>query len=602
MQRAAIWSGRGSAAVDAGDLQAAKACFLEAVKADGHNASHRLHLAIVLEALGELAAAAEQLTEALRRDSRSVDATRRLVSLAGRIGFAGAARLDSIGLRAALKHDRIDREVLGQAVLRWLAQRKPLGDALAVGRTNGGMEAARRLCLVRTTPLLTDELFLDVLRSAINEQLEIELLLSALRSVLLLEVPATRFDDRGLWSFALALMQQCWSNEHVWSVSDTEAQRSASVPFDSASFLSGDIAAGRQFVLKSLYRPIAEILGADITARAAAGIRPKALRDIVTARLAEVEDERARRAGVVRVGTISDPTSRAVAKQYESNPYPRWVSLGIERDADFRRRLDSFFLPDRLRFLNAPFEVLVAGCGTGKQVVQALKYGANARLTAVDLSAAALAYASRMAEKFGMAEVAFVQADLQEFCLMRDMQSRFHVIECVGVLHHMDHPLQGWRTLLKALAPGGLIRIGVYSALARSDLMALRRDAAYPGAGCGKDALRAFREVLKARETERPTLLSRIADFYSTSEFRDLLLHVCEQGLTITDIQKFLHAEGLVFRGFHLPPEAVALFRTRFPDDPWPGRLENWAELEAADPRLFLAMYNLWCDRFQGGK
>ena len=55
------WSERGSAAVDVGDLVTAKQCFARAVKEESRNARHRLHLAIVLEGLGELAATGREL-------------------------------------------------------------------------------------------------------------------------------------------------------------------------------------------------------------------------------------------------------------------------------------------------------------------------------------------------------------------------------------------------------------------------------------------------------------------------------------------------------------------------------------------------------------
>ena len=245
MQRTSTWSERGSAAVNAGDLATAKACFLEAVKAEGRKASHRLHLALVLEGLGEGGAAAQRLTEALRLDAASSDAARRLASLAGRYAFTGDLQLDPIGLRAALRHDRIDRDVVAHAAMHYLSARSPLGGALAEGRSNGWLEAARTLCLARTSPLLADDLFLDILRSAINIQPEIEWLLTALRRVLLLELPIARFEDRALDGFVFALMQQCWANEYVWAVSSEEAQHLAANPIDLGRLLAGDLAAGR---------------------------------------------------------------------------------------------------------------------------------------------------------------------------------------------------------------------------------------------------------------------------------------------------------------------------------------------------------------------
>src|SRR5689334_18581429 len=70
------WGAQGAAAIAAGDLDAAKRSFGAAVRAEVKNPLYRFQLAVVLEGLGEFAAAAEQLTIALRLDPKSIDAAR----------------------------------------------------------------------------------------------------------------------------------------------------------------------------------------------------------------------------------------------------------------------------------------------------------------------------------------------------------------------------------------------------------------------------------------------------------------------------------------------------------------------------------------------
>src|SRR5262245_30477328 len=219
------WSERGSAAVDLGDLEAARLCFAEAVREDRGNASHRYHLAVVQEALGELGAAGASLTAALRLDPRMADAARRLSLLAGRCDLPGEVPLDSAGLKAALAHDTVDRVLIAEAAMRQLADAGPLAAALAAGRSEGWLATARGLCRDRTAPLLRDDLFMEVLRTGIFRNPEIERLLTALRRVLLLDVPEQRLEERALFEFGLALAQHCQINEHVWAASDEEAHR-----------------------------------------------------------------------------------------------------------------------------------------------------------------------------------------------------------------------------------------------------------------------------------------------------------------------------------------------------------------------------------------
>jgi hypothetical protein len=171
------------------------------------------------------------------------------------------------------------------------------------------------------------------------------------------------------------------------------------------------------------------------------------------------------------------------------------------------------------------------------------------------------------------------------------------MIECGGVLHHMADPFEGWRSLIKCLKPGGIMRIGLYSSIARSNLTALRSDPAYPGAGCDDARLRAFRQLIMTRPDGQPgTELKGSPDFYSTSGFRDLALHVSETCLSIPEIAGFLEESRLVFRGFQ-PVVFFDLLREHHPRELWPGTLTRWAELELAMPILFAGMYKFWCEK-----
>ena len=239
---ASSWSERGSAAVDAGDLDTAKQHFSRAVKAEGGTAGHRLHLAIVLEALGELDAAAQQLAHALRLDPQRQDAARRLAALLRRTadGAFDHVEFNATGLRHGLSHDRVDRQAIANVAIRYLVARSPLREALATGRSRGWLEAARGLCLERSSPLLKDELLLKILRSSVLSNPELEMLLTAMRRILLLELPAKRFADSALVGFAVALLEQCWSNQFVWLASEEEAHRLAEESIRPDMLASGD--------------------------------------------------------------------------------------------------------------------------------------------------------------------------------------------------------------------------------------------------------------------------------------------------------------------------------------------------------------------------
>jgi SAM-dependent methyltransferase len=246
--------------------------------------------------------------------------------------------------------------------------------------------------------------------------------------------------------------------------------------------------------------------------------------------------------------------------------------------------------------MDEPFDVLIPGAGTGQHAIgSALAYRPKAKVLAIDLSRRSLAYAKRMADRYEARDLDFAQADILD---LGALDRRFDIIESVGVLHHMAEPFTGWRALIDKLKPGGLMLIGLYSAISRKGLGELREDPAFPGPGCSDDAARAFRQALMARAPGEPgheLLISE--DFYALHAFRDLVLHESEAQMTLPEIAAFLKENALTFRGFALPPEQWQAFAERFPDDPPPGSLDNWWAYEQDNPRLFDGMYVFWCEK-----
>ncbi len=590
------WLELGSSAIDTGDLATAEHCFREAIKADKKNARCQFYLAIVLEAREQFGPAAEHLTRALHLDPNDADAARRLSLLISRHALPVDTAVDTAGLRAALNHDASSAWIVAKLALHHLMALGPLAPVCEGARREGWAKAAAALCVARTGEALKDELLLALLRSNVVRDADAEQLLTALRRALLLEVAPERLLDRDLVTFAIAMLQQCRMNEYIWSITDAEETRLASFAFSAPALLAGDVREGCQLLPVLLYKSMGDIFG-EQTPEAFAKVRPKALREALQTAALEERDLQARAQSVVRLGQITDTLSRQVAQQYERSPYPRWTSLRKPTPGEERRLLGNFFAPDRLSFFDRPYDILIAGCGTGHQAVYAALNSPNARVTAVDLSGAALAYAAMMAERYAARNIAFLQADLLELARTEQYKAHFQVIECLGVLHHMADPFQGWRLLRNCLAPQGKMLIGLYSAAARRVITELKHDPAFPGAGCDDKALRTFRQDLIGRTpAELGGELKRGPDFYTASEFRDLTCHVSERCVTLAEIGRFLDDVGLIFRGFWMDVRELDKFHLAHPNEAWPGRLEVWQEHEAAHPHTFAAMYTFWCE------
>src|SRR5439155_11233681 len=121
-----------------------------------------------------------------------------------------------------------------------------------------------------------------------------------------------------------------------------------------------------------------------------------------------------------------------------------------------------------------------------------------AKVLAVDLSRASLAYAMRKTRALGRTNIEYAQADILK---LGSLEKSFDVIESSGVLHHLADPLAGWRVLLTLLRPGGFMAIGLYSEIARADIVATRAFIAGQGyRPTAEDIRRCRQDLLDAGE------------------------------------------------------------------------------------------------------
>lgn len=527
-----------------------------------------------------------------------IEAARQLGGLIASRPLPATVNLDRIGLKAALDFNQFNREQIAEVAVYYLARAEPLRSVLEQGRSQGFLSVARQLCLKTSSEILRDDLLQKALSENIIRMPDLEQLLTALRHVFLIELPADRYQDRSLMAFVITLSRQCWFNEYVWATSEEEDAFIRENSLDLPKALAGGAVEGVRLLLTGLYRPISELVGPKISPADLRGLRPNAVREAIIQQLSESADLTAQASRIERASPIQNETSLKVAVQYEGNPYPRWTSLGMLTDPNgWKETLKRHFGEDRIAFLSSPFDVLIAGCGTGLQAVAAsFAYGPQARITAVDLSASSLAYAQRMAAMFGATNITFLQGDILELQRIDEFARRFQVIECTGVLHHMADPLEGWRALKACLAPNGVMLIALYSEIARSRWTALKSDTEFPGEYCDDAALRRFRQTLFTRcDADLGPEFKGLRDLYTTSGFRDLILHVSERRFTLNEIENFLKDEKLRFRGF-FKEQDFAEFKRQFPSEPWPGPLSKWAEFEAANPNHFAGMYYFWCD------
>jgi SAM-dependent methyltransferase len=331
------------------------------------------------------------------------------------------------------------------------------------------------------------------------------------------------------------------------------------------------------------------------------GVWPDEVREVIRCQIKEPLQERALRVGMPCLTPIDGDVSQAVRDQYEQNPYPRWLKTAVQtRALDFSQSIQSLQLWRELEPFcpAAPPQVLIAGCGTGQQSLNTASGLSDAQVLAVDLSLSSLSYAQRKTNALGVSNIAYAQADI---LALGDVKRSFDLVESVGVLHHLENPVQGWKVLVDVLRPGGFMKIGLYSELARQSVVQARARIADQGYASTPQDIRRLRKDLVAMSEAGNSELSKLLklpDFYSLSECRDLLFHVQEHRFTLAQINEILQGLNLTFLGFELRHERV---RRQFESDhPQPGALQQltcWHDFETHHPDTFIGMYQFWCQK-----
>jgi ubiquinone/menaquinone biosynthesis C-methylase UbiE len=389
----------------------------------------------------------------------------------------------------------------------------------------------------------------------------IETLLTKLRRAILMDMMVGVTADAFGLDLIAALAIFCFANEYVFAETDTEVRALAALESDPVP---------ATVALLACYRPLhrfPHLAGAWETPP------PGVFARMIAIQVTEPGEEQDIARAIPTVSPIADETSRAVQDMYEANPYPRWKMLRPDLTAERGESYKS---------------ILVAGCGSGRHALLWARAYPEARVMAVDLSRASLAYGLRKARAYGIGTVDFHQGDILE---LPRPGSKFDLISCIGVLHHMAMPRAGLAALASLLGDGGTMELGLYTESGRTEVaaaIALRQHFGIPPTSEG---IRAFRQMILGLSDDHPAKAARNGqDFYSMSGCRDYLFHVMEHRLTLAQIDPMLRAAGLRLTRMGTKPEIGALFARSFTDA---ADLLQWHDFELQNPGCFGSMYEM---------
>lgn len=475
---------------------------------------------------------------------------------------------------------------VAQAVLSLLSHDPLLEPLLNEPNEMAGVESLQAAIQnVNHLPLLH-----TLMKSCALTDLRFEALFCRMRRVALLHLQELEISSE-LLDFLSTLAVHCFTNDYLYSERDDEVALLAALEERVRLRVERSKSVGlAELLCLAAYRPLHRLLpGSSLTALDTV---PEVKQRIFT----EPLTERALTAELRSLGEITDVTSVKVRRQYENNPYPRWVRAQLLAEAV---SAEAVFKHSGLRFqserdlnLAAP-EILIAGCGTGQHAIESAATWRDSELLAVDISLASLSYAKRKTGELNLNNIDFLHADILD---LRSLDREFDVVECVGVLHHMRDPEAGLKVLIDLLRPGGLIKLGLYSEIARAQLMSSRRKASHLGAEPSDSQIREYRRSLLDAGGSELEALCEWSDFFNLSEWRDLIFHVQEHQFSLSQIDRLLNDANISFCGFE-NPSLIRKFRTFHGDSSSTYDLGAWQAVEAQDRSLFTGMYQFWCQK-----
>jgi SAM-dependent methyltransferase len=438
-----------------------------------------------------------------------------------------------------------------------------------------------------------------LLENARTDDIALERYLTSARLCLLEAAAAAQprdlVDDDAL-AFYCALARQCFINEYIYPYTDRERAQFEALRDALAAALrwNGPVPMLWPIAIAA-YAPLhglpgaKSLLGRDL---------PDCVDALLTQQIREPAEEQRLHGAIPLLTPVDDEVSVLVQAQYEESPYPRWVRTapaGGTATIDERLRRQFPFSKFTELERTGAVNVLVAGCGTGRRVVDVALRIAHARVLAIDLSRTRLSYARRQTDALGLTNVDYGQAGILQFGLLG---RSFDVIECGSVLHHLGDPEAGWSALASLLRPNGVIRVNLHGELPEGHHAAVGALAASWDYHGSAEEIRQFRQdVLALPEADPVRRLAQNPDFFGLSEFRDLVVHARPHRFTLLQVKRSLAAHDLEFLGFELDAGVLARYGRRYPDDLARADLDRWHAFEQDHPEVFGGMYQFWVQK-----
>jgi SAM-dependent methyltransferase len=248
----------------------------------------------------------------------------------------------------------------------------------------------------------------------------------------------------------------------------------------------------------------------------------------------------------------SDVGADPVSEFYTHHPYPPPLdSLDRLRDAwqneNPNRSEYHLIWPDRE--YRSDLDVLIAGCGTWQAAKYALCHP-DARVVGIDVSPTSLEYTEVLKQKYNLTNLVTRQLPIEN---VAELDKRFDLIVCTGVLHHLANPDAGLRALRSVLRPEGAMYLMVYAPYGRTGVYMLQEYGRRLGIGTSKKELQDLTTVLKLLPQHHPLLSTMRGerDSLNAEALVDALLHPRDRAYSVPELFDFIERNEMMWGRWH---------------------------------------------------
>jgi SAM-dependent methyltransferase len=241
-----------------------------------------------------------------------------------------------------------------------------------------------------------------------------------------------------------------------------------------------------------------------------------------------------------------------ICEFYTNHPYPPPVenldrAREMWRDKNVARAEFYLFWPNKK--YRADFDILVAGCGTWQAAKYAICHPA-ARVVGVDVSTTSLEHTERLKQKHNLNNLETRQVQIEN---VNQLDQRFDLIVCTGVLHHLADPDAGLRALGTVLKPDGAMYLMVYAPYGRAGVYMLQDYCRRLGIGTSPQEISDLVAVLKMLPSYHPLLAEQrgARDFLNGDALADALLNPRDRSYSAPELFEFIERNDLTFGRWH---------------------------------------------------